>query len=129
MANQKTTLISIVVSLIVSIGWQFVPLSAQASRSSPNTSQQVPPRSEPTPPTFEYKVLVFPSRSASRKTLGYGGAIAYAPPNLEDEINKLAEDGYAVLSQTQSSPSGTDYAAGYYVTTSEIVVLLKRDKK
>ena len=129
MSNKKVALISVIVSLIASSGWQLALSSTHASGSAqPATLQEPPPTKAPVT-IWEYKVLVFPATSASRTTLRYYGPIAYAPLNLEDEINKLAEQGYVVEFQTQSSPSGTDLNTGYFAPSSEIVVTLKRERK
>ncbi len=132
MNNKRTALISVIVSLVVTLGWQLTPLSAYASRISTAASIQDPsPPSDPATPTWEYKILIYASFAASRRSLGYP-ATGYAPPNLEDEINKLAEQGYLVERfQTQSMTNGGGYGDGCFSISgsSDLVVLLKRQKK
>ena len=128
MTNKRIALISTIVLLVVVIGWQLTLFSAHASpRPAARLVQNSAPPSDPIPSTWEYKILVFPSSAASRRSLGYGGPIGKAPPNLEDEINKLAEQGFVV----ESFQLNSGYGAGSYgyPGTPDIAALLKRAKK
>jgi len=135
MTNQKTTLISLVALLLAAIGgWQLAILSAQASGGL-SASQDSPPSAAPAAVTFEYKILIFPSSQAFIRPTGQydnmGRPLMTQPPFLEDEINKLATQGYVVESFQRESPvTGTGYGDGWFTvsSSSEIVVLLKREK-
>ncbi|PYT03426.1 MAG: hypothetical protein DMF60_18415 [Acidobacteria bacterium] len=138
MTNKKVTLISLIGLLLAAIGgWQLAMFSAHASGGSIGArSQDSPAPTAPAAPTFEYKILIFLSSQAFvRPTGNYdnrGRPIMTQPPFLEDEINKLAAQGYVVESfQRESPPSGTGYEGGSFIisSSSEIVVLLKREKK
>jgi hypothetical protein len=101
----------------------LMTLSAQASRSSTTAILQDLPPSDPVTPIWEYKILTFRSYAASKKTLGYPG------PNLEDEINKLAEQGYVVERLQEASPCDSS-GVGFSINDwPEIIVLLKRMKR
>jgi hypothetical protein len=128
MTNKRIALISTIVLLAVVIGWHLTLLSAHASpRLAARILQDSAPPSDPATPTWEYKVLVFASFAASRRSLGYFGPTGNAPPNLEDEINKLAEQGFVV----DSFQLNSGYGAGSYgfSGTPDIAALLKRAKK
>ncbi|HXI93351.1 MAG TPA: hypothetical protein VNO24_25355 [Blastocatellia bacterium] len=132
MTNQKTTLISLVALLLAAIGgWQLAILSAQASGGPVLSASQ----DSPATTTFEYKILIFPSSQAFIRPTGQydnrGQPLMTQPPFLEDEINKLAAQGYVVESFQRESPvTGTGYGDGWFTvnSSSEIVVLLKREK-
>ena len=138
MTNKKATLIALIALLLAAIcGWQLELLSAHASGGRVWAPSQNPPApTAATAPTFEYKILIFPSSQAFvRPTGNYdnrGQPIMTQPPFLEDEINKLAVQGYVVERFQRESPlSGTGYEGGsfYLSSSSEIIVLLKREKK
>jgi len=121
MTNRKAVMISLIALFLAAIcGWQLAIFSAHASaRSVGPPSQDSPSPTLPADPTFEYKILIFPSMEAYRKL-------------LEDEINKLAEQGYVVERFQRESPlSARGYEGGsfYLNSSSEITVLLKRQKK
>jgi len=123
--NKRIVFVFGIMALAGVIGLRLTFLSAHASPSYAAKAQDSTAASDPAPPTLEHKILVFGSWASSRKSLGYG-PIGPAPPNLEDEINKLAEQGFVVES-VQTSSQGDGW--GSLSTFSEIVVLLKRAKK
>ncbi len=114
MTTKKDILISVIVSLIVGACWQLTSLSTQTSRA--NTAAIFQGTDSDTPTIWEYKFLVYSSFSVSRKTLGVTGPIdMYTPPNLEDEVNKLVEQGWILERfQAVSSPDGTGYGEGFF---------------
>lgn len=126
MTRKKDILISVIVSLIVATCWQLTTLSTHTSRANAASILQ---GSDPDATTvWEYKFLVYPSYAVSRKTLNYAGPInQYTPPNLEDEVNKLAEQGWILERfQTVSSPD----CSGYGISPSwQVIALLKRARK
>src|SRR6266849_1831524 len=120
MTNQKITLISLIALLLAAIGgWQLAILSAQASGGPVlSASQDSPPAAAPATATFEYKILIFPSSQAFIRPTGQydntGRPLMTQPPFLEDEINKLAAQGYVVESFQRESPvTGTGYGDGW----------------
>src|SRR3989442_4607615 len=104
MTRKKDILISVIVSLIVAACWKLTTLSTHTSRA--NAASILQGTDGDTTTAWEYKFLVYPSYAVSRKTLGVIGPIdMYTPPNLEDEINKLAgQDWILERFTTVSSP-------------------------
>ena len=82
---------------------------------------------------WEYRILTSPMTSIVQITYRDGkGNTRFSPgPYLEEEINKLAVQGYAVESfQPVTSIGGGGGGAGFTLNSSaEIVVLMKRTKK
>ena len=130
MNNKRTAFIAVIVSLVVTLGWQFKPLSAYASRISIGALVQdsVPPSDPPTA-TWEYRILSFPSYQATKKPLGDAQSFFSTQPFLEDEINKLTAQGYVVDRFEIDTPSGSGADVGYAPRFAQFVVLLKRVKK
>ena len=128
MTNRRVALISVTVSLLVAIGWQMALSSAHASRSPAAVTHQdsINPN-DPVAPTWEYRILIFPSYQASSRPLGdTEPRFSASPPFLADEINKLATQGY-VVDHFEIDPG---YDIGTYgLHFSQIVVSLKRARK
>jgi hypothetical protein len=126
MTRKKDILISVIVSLIVAAGWQLTTLSTHTSPA--NAASILQGTDGDTTTTWEYEFLVYPSYALSRKTLSYAGPIdMYTPPNLEDEINKLVQQGWFLERfTTVSSPD----CSGYGISPSwQVIALLKRATK
>lgn len=126
MTRKKHILISVIVSLIVAVCWQLTTLSTHTSRA--NAASILQGTDGDTTTTWEYKFLVYPSYAVSRKTLGYAGPISqYTPPNLEDEVNKLVEQGWIL--ERFTTVSSPDYT-GYGIFPSwQIIAMLKKARK
>jgi hypothetical protein len=137
MTSRKGILISLIALLLSAIGgWQLAVFSANASAAPLRTTSQgsrTPTATANT--TFEYKILNLPFSEAFSKPSGTydkkGRPLTIPSPFLEDEINKLAAQGYVVDSfQRGSSVFGTGLGGGFTIgSSSEFVVLLKREKK
>ena len=131
MIRRKDILVSVIVSLIVAACWQLTTLSTHTSRA--NAAAIFQATDGDTTTTWEYKFLVYPSYAVSRKTLGVTGPIdMYTPPNLEDELNKLVEQGWILERfQAVSSPDGTGYGEGFFKIFGyyDVIALLKRARK
>lgn len=137
MTNKRAPWLSLICLLLAAIGgWQLAMFSPRASAEPVRASSQGSPA--PTAKaitTFEYKILNLPFSEAFSRPTGAadkkGRPLTMPSPFLEDEINKLAAEGYVVESfQKASSVFGTGLGGGFTIgSSSEFVVLLKRERR
>lgn len=118
-------------------GWQ----PGRSTSAKPSESSTASAAYEQTASTdqkgaaWEYRILTGPLSEGVKRIVGYerSGAPRAGPPpySFEDEINRLAAQGFVVESfQTLSSISGGGNSSLVMVNSNaEIVVLLKRMKK
>lgn len=109
--------------------------SAQANEGQNGSGIPQQPPADSRTAIWEYRILISSWNVGEVKVVSIdkwtGRAAVVSPTNLEDEINKLAAQGFVVESlQTVSSMGGGGAEAGFQLSsTTEIVVLLKRAKK
>lgn len=132
--KQMTVLSVLALPWAILGGWQpGSSTSAKASESSAASAvHEQTASTDPKAATWEYRILIAPLSRGVKKIVDYernGALRAGLPPySFEDEINRLAAQGFVVESfQTPSSIGDSDRSAGS--SNVEIVVLLKRMKK
>ena len=135
----KTRLASLailaVLATLVSSSQAGRSFSAQANEGQTGSGIQQQTAADSRTAIWEYRILIGRWDVVRVKVVSIdntsGLAAVVSPTNLEDEINKLAAQGFVVESlQTASSTGGGGGQTGFQLSsTSEIVVLLKRAKK
>ena len=133
--RQMTVLAVLALPWAILGGWQpGRSTSATASESSAaSPAHEQTTSTDPKAATWEYRVLIAPLSIGVKRIVDYernGAPRANRPPpySFEDEINRLAAQGFVVESfQTPSSTIGSAVSDGYI--NAVIVVLLKRMKK
>jgi len=132
--KQLTVLAVLALPWAILAGWQpGRSTSAKASETSAaSAAHEQPASTDPKAATWEYRILIAPLFRGVKRIMDYdlnGAPRAGRPPySFEDEINRLAAQGFVVESfQTPSSIGTPDGLAGS--GNAEIVVLLKRMKK
>ena len=115
MTIKRPTLLTVLtLALAIIAGWLAGrTTAAQASQSSAVAPQQQPASSDQKAGTWAHRILT-----------GAPG------PNLEEEINKLAAQGFVVESFQLTSPASGSGGATFFAfsSVSQVVVLLKRIK-
>jgi len=139
MTIKRPTLLTVLtLALAIIAGWLAGrTTAAQASQSSAVAPQQQPASSGQKAGTWEYRILTGPLNSVVKYsyTDNKGRPMTSPGPYLEEEINKLAAQGFVVESfQLTSSVGGTGTATAFSFSTfslssaSQIVVMMKRIK-
>jgi hypothetical protein len=134
MTKRSIAMLSVLALSLATFGvWQAgKSISVQALESSnASTSRQQTASSDPRPVTWEYKILsgdpTYVGRPASPPVRS-----ALVQINLEDEINKLAVQGYVVESFQAYTAlgGGPDGNSSFRLASAGMaVVLLKRQRK
>ncbi len=130
--KQLTVLAVLALPWAILGGWQPGRSTSAASETSAASAHEQAASADPKAATWEYRILIAPLYRGVKRIMDYdlkGAPLAGRPPySFEDEINRLAAQGFVVESfQTPSSIGTPDGLAGSRI--GEIVVLLKRMKK
>ena len=138
MTIKRPTLLAVLtLALAIIAGWLAGrTTAAQASQSSAVTPQQQPVSSDQKAGTWEYRILKGPLDSVVKYSYTYKGRQMTSPgPYLEEEINKLAAQGFVVESfQLTTSVGGTGTGTSFSFSSisissaTQIVVTMKRIK-